>query len=191
MTLMKMGLMGAAVVGGLVGASGTARADVRPGFAPGRMTISAPVRRNIAAPPARFVAPPPARVVVSAPPARVQPVRYERYRHYDDRGHWTWDRRPIVVTTPTYTYGVYGGEDPGYFASQINSETAQAVNDLQFDVQNGVVRPEALNQMAADQNEISRDLAEATSKGYITQDDRAHLEAHVQEIRDLRDQFRC
>jgi hypothetical protein len=177
MTLMKMGLMGAAVVGGLVGGAGTAKADVRPGFAPGRMTVSAPVRR--------YIAPPPARVVSA-------PVRYERYRNYDRYGHWRWDRRPIVVNTaPTYTYGVYGGEDPGYFASQINSEMVQAVNDLQFDVRNGTVRPEALNQMSADENEISRDLSEATAKGYITQDDRAHLEAHVQEIRDLRDQFRC
>lgn len=180
MTLVKMGLMGAAVVGGLVGGAGNAKADVRVGFGPGRVTVSAPVRRYIA-----------------PPPARVTPVRYERYRNYDRYGRWHWDRRPIVVATgPTYTYGSYGtyntyGDDPGYFASQINSELAQAVNDLQFDVRNGVVRPEALNQMAEDQQEINRDLAAATAKGYITQDDRAHLEAHVQEIRDLRSQFRC
>src|SRR5262249_32985003 len=143
-----------------------------------------------------YVSAPPARIQVALPPARVTPVRYERYRSYDRWGHWHWGRRPIVVSTaPSYAYG-YGsyagyGNDTGYFAAQINSETAQAVNDLQFDVRNGAVRPEALAQMNADRDEINRDLAEATSKGYITAEDRQHLEAHVQEIRDLRNQFAC
>jgi hypothetical protein len=168
MTLVKMGLMGAALAGGLVGGAGNAKADVRFGIGP-------------------------ARVVVQAPVARVTPVRYGRY---DSRHRWG---RPIVVSpAPVYGYGgtyvsapAPRGENPSYVASEIRNQVSQLDNDIRYHVQSGSIRPEALAQLDADRQEIERDLAEASAKGYITAADRQHLEEHVQEIRDLRERFRC
>jgi hypothetical protein len=106
-------------------------------------------------------------------------------------------RRAVVVPTVNYGYGygysypVANTQDPALFATQIRAEADQAATDLQFDVRQGAVEPQAIASLNADRQEIERDLAEASAKGYITADDRAHLEAHVQEIRDLRSQFRC
>src|SRR5262249_24208786 len=81
-------------------------------------------------------------------------------------------------------------QDPSVVADQIRAEMNQADEDVRFDVRQGVVEPRALASLDADRAEIERDLAEASAKGYFTPDDRAHLEAHVQAIRDLRSQLR-
>jgi len=100
---------------------------------------------------------------------------------------------PVPVAVPTYRYGYVGADaqDPSVVAAQIRAEMERAAEDVRFDVRQGVVEPRALASLDADRQEIERDLSEASAKGYITADDRAHLEQHVQEIRDLRDQLRC
>ena len=164
MTL-KMTVMGAVLAAGLIGGITEAKADV--------------VRVNVG-------------------PAR---VHYVRAATRGDRG---WDRsapRPAVVAPrfPRYGYGArYGvgyvaadAQNPSVVAAQIRAEMAEAAEDLRFDVRQGVVERRALAALDADREEIERDLGAASRKGYITADDRAHLEQHVQEIRDLRTQLRC
>jgi hypothetical protein len=163
MTL-KLKLMGAVLGAALIGAAGQAKADV--------------LRVNVG----------PARV------AHVQPTW---------RGGWAGHRRyerpavsyrPVVavpVASQWRGYPVADAQDPSQVAVQIRAETDRAADDLRFDVRQRAVEPRALASLEADRQEIERDLAEASAKGYITADDRAHLEAHVQEIRDLRTQFAC
>ena len=100
---------------------------------------------------------------------------------------------------PDYRYrDAYGpadprdaAQDPAVVAMEIRAEADRAADDLRFDVRQGAVEPTALASLAAGREEVERDLAEASAKGYITPADRAHLEEHVQEIRGLREQFRC
>jgi hypothetical protein len=105
--------------------------------------------------------------------------------------------RPVVTVTAPSGYGYGHGyaapdpQNPSVVATQIRAEMNQAAEDLRFDVRQGVVESRALASLEADRQEIERDLAAASAKGYITPDDRAHLEQHVQEIRDLRTQLRC
>lgn len=81
--------------------------------------------------------------------------------------------------------------NPSFVASQIRAEVSRAARDLRFDIEQGAVRPEAWGAFEAGHDEIERDLAEASRKGFITPEDRGHLEAHVGELRQLRDRFRA
>ena len=165
MTL-KMGMIGAALAAVLFAGASQAKADV---------------------------------VHVNVHPARTHYVT--RAPRAEWRGRPTYYRRPVVVApvapvvAPVVNYGygypVASTQDPALVATQIRAEADQAAADLQFDVRQGAVEPQALASLNADRQEIDSDLAEASAKGYITDADRAHLEAHVQEIRDLRSQFRC
>ena len=102
-------------------------------------------------------------------------------------------------TVGTVEYSAYGSggrwhhrprqQDPNVFVAQIERELASVDNDLRYDVSQGGVSPDALPALAAGRQEIEHDLQLATQKGYITPDDRAHLEGHVQEMRDLRTQY--
>jgi hypothetical protein len=171
MTL-KIAVMGTVLAGALMGGLGQAKADV--------------VRVNVA----------PARVVYGQPaPGRA----WGRHRRYlrpvlvtPAPDHY---RAAVAVPAPSYGYGdryaAANAQDPSVVAAEIRAEMDRAADDLGFDVRQGVVESRALASLQADREEIERDLGAASAKGYITAEDRAHLEQHVQEIRDLRTQFRC
>jgi|SRR5215831_17307429 len=128
--------------------------------------------------------------------ANVGPPRVS-YVQYAPRPGWWRHRRvyraAVAMPVPSYGYGYMpaGAQDPSVVATEIRAEMDQAAQDLRFDVRQGAVEPRALASLEADRQEIERDLGEASAKGYITAADRAHLEQHVQEIRDLRTQLRC
>jgi hypothetical protein len=82
-------------------------------------------------------------------------------------------------------------QNPAVVAAEIRAQMEQADRELRFDVRQGVVEPRALASLEADRREIERDLRAASANGYITAQERLHLEEHVQQIRDLRSQFRC
>lgn len=106
---------------------------------------------------------------------------------------------PVYVAPPVepgYTYRQprwgfrRGWQNPTVFAYRVRAAMNQADADIRYHVQSGSVSPDALRALEDDRQEIERDLSEASQKGYITSADRAHLEEHVQEIRDLRDRYR-
>jgi hypothetical protein len=181
MTL-KMKIVGALLATGLIAGAGQAKADVvRVRVGPARAGYVQPAprsgrgwdrsyyRRVVRAPTAV-----PVRVPVAVPVS--VPVQNGGYGNgYDG----------------SYGYAAPGAQDPSVVAFQIRAEMNRAAEDVRFDVGQGVVERRALAALEADRQEIERDLAEASAKGYITADDRAHLEQHVQELRDLRDQLRC
>lgn len=165
MTLKKIGMIGAILATGLLAGASHAKADG--------------VHTNVSAYHGR--------------PDRVQYVQRARRPGWSRYRNAYYYRPAVVAPAPNYGYG-YGAPDPGnpsVFAVQIRAEMNQAADDLRFDVRQGVVEPRALASLEADRQEIERDLASASAKGYITADDQAHLEQHVQEIRDLRTQLRC
>jgi hypothetical protein len=163
MTL-KTTMMGALLAASLFGLVGQAKADA--------------LRVNVAPPRVHYV----------QPGWRREWVRFRR-------PYWRAVAVPVPapVAVPSYGYGYAGADaqDPWVVAAQIRAEMDRAAEDVRFDVRQGVVEPRALASLDGDRQEIERDLAEASAKGYITAEDRAHLEQHVQEIRDLRDQLRC
>jgi hypothetical protein len=178
MTL-KTGMVAATFAAGLLAGASQAKADV----------VRVNARPAHAAHDGRYVRRAP------RPSWRGYPAYGYGYRY--DYGY-----RPVVVAPPPapavalsygarYTYGAPDPQDPSFVATQIRAEMNQAADDLRFDVRQGVVEPRALASLEADRQEIERDLASASAKGYITPEDRAHLEQHVQEIRDLRVQLRC
>ena len=118
--------------------------------------------------------------VHSAP--RPGPRRYHRYQSRLEltpaRNH---GYRPVAAQA----------QNPAVVAAEIRAQMEQADRDLRFDVRQGVVEPRALASLEADRREIERDLRAASATGYITAPDRLHLEEHLQQIRDLRSQFRC
>jgi len=108
-----------------------------------------------------------------------------RYHRYQNR----------VEVAPPRNHGYRAvaaqAQNPAVVAAEIRAQMEQADRDLRFDVRRGLVEPRALASLAADRREIERDLRATSAKGYITAQDRQHLDEHVQEIRDLRSQFRC
>jgi hypothetical protein len=180
--LLKSTFVGGLAVAGLIAAAGYAKADV--------------LRVNVA--PAA-VAPAPAPFVRNwGATVRVAPVRADdhrgpqRHRHSWRRGRY--HRPPVAVVTPGhggyYRYTVAGTQSPAVVAAAIRAEADRAAADVRLDVRHGVVYPPALASLAAHREELERDLAFASAKGYITVDDRARLERRVQDMRDLRVQFR-
>ncbi|HET6148838.1 MAG TPA: hypothetical protein VFH68_14975 [Polyangia bacterium] len=124
----------------------------------------------------------PAVVGYAAPAAR--PGAWQQQRHY---------RPGVVPGAPNQGYGFLAArtQAPSVVALEIRAQMERAAEDLRFDVRRGLVERRALASLAADRQEIERGLAVASARGYITMRDRLHLEQHVQEIRDLRTQFRC
>jgi len=139
------------------------------GLVGGASKARADVRFDIGPARVDFVAP----RIVTAPPVYAS-VDYGRYGY----GRVDWRRRGLRW------------QRPARFAAEIRAEMNQADADIRYHVEQGTVSPQALASLEADRQEIERDLVEAMSKGYITPDDRMHLEGHVQEIRDLRDRYR-
>jgi hypothetical protein len=169
MTL-KMTMMATVLAGALMGGVGQAKADVvRWNVAPPRVAYGQPAPRQPWGQRRRYARP----VLVTPAPS--------------------YYRRPVAAPVPSYGYGygAAGAQDPSVVAAEIRAKTERAADDLRFDVRQGVVEVRALASLQADREEIERDLGAAAAKGYLTAEDREHLEQHVQEIRDLRTQFRC
>jgi len=102
--------------------------------------------------------------------------------------------RPVAVPpAPNQRYGFVAArrQDPSLIAAEIRAQMDRATEELRFEVRRGRVEPRALASLEADRQQIERGLAMASARGYITTRDRLRLEQHVQEIRDLRSQFRC
>ena len=108
-----------------------------------------------------------------------------RYHRYQSR----------LEVAPTRIHGyrpvAAPAQDPAAVAQEIRAQMEQADRDLRFDIRQGVVEPRALASLQAERREIERDLRAASARGYFTARDRLHLEGQVQQIRDLRSQFRC
>jgi hypothetical protein len=173
MTL-KMTMMATVLAGALMGGVGQAKADV--------------VGWNVAPP----------RVAYGQPAPRQFWGQHRRYlRPVLETPAPSYYRRPVAAPVPSYGYGYgygYGAadaHDPSVVEAEIRAKMERAADDLRFDVRQGVVEVRALASLQADREEIERDLGAAAAKGYLTAEDREHLEQHVQEIRDLRAQFRC
>jgi hypothetical protein len=172
--MLKMTILGTVLAGALMGGVGQAKADG--------------VRLNVATP----------RVVYAQPAPRRVWGRHDRYvRPVVVRPAPRYYRPTVAAPVPSYGYGQgYGyvtaySQDPSVVVAEIRAEMDRAAEDLRFDVRQGAVEARALVSMQADREEIERDLGTAVAKGYITAEDREHLEQHVQEIRELRTQFRC
>jgi hypothetical protein len=178
--MLKLTFVGVLAAAGLIAAAGYAKADV--------------LRVNLA--PAA-VAPAPAPFVPGwGVPVRVAPVRADDHRgpqrHRDSWRRGRYHRPPVAVVTPGhggyYRYAVAGAQSPAVVAAAIRAEADRAAADVRLAVRQGVVYRPALASLAAHREE--RDLAFASAKGYITVDDRARLERRVQDMRDLRVEFR-
>lgn len=116
------------------------------------------------------VAPPPVYMPAPVPAPAVYPVAFR------DNGGRFWERERARREMARYS-------------DALRRDLWGMERDLSFDVRRGVVRPEAMRAMAMGRNDMERDLAGFAAKGFLTFEDRAHLDRELAELRCLRDRF--
>lgn len=109
---------------------------------------------------------------------------------------------PVPAPLPAPVFGPVAYRDGGRFWERERARREMARyshdlrrdlfgigRDLSFDVRRGVVRPEAMRALAFARYDLERDLAAFSAKGFLTFEERAHLDRELAELRCLRDRF--
>jgi hypothetical protein len=96
---------------------------------------------------------------------------------------------PVVVAHPNGEIAGHDWHDPGVFASRVRRDADEVEHDVVRDVRRGDLGAQALGDVRARRAYIEQMLSQYSADGFIHRDERRHVDALVDSLRDAKHRY--